>query len=162
VTLKARVVLAAMFVMLSGCTRSIGDPVPSMERVGLTRLEGGRIQILFAACTDERVTRLEVGLTDESFEELLEVVWAIESSDSRSNATAFTIGTTPNGFTERQRLIRPLSRDVALDVVVTSNQVGTIPFNSKADDVRSGEVLVNGDYIDAASFEENARSTCRR
>lgn len=159
--LRFRVALLALAAgaLSAGCW---GDDVPSLDHVGALRGDGGEVTVLFGACPGETVERVELKLTDEDFEEVVRVLWAI-AADGEGSDNAFIVGELPPGFREVTALDEPLKSSDSVQVVVTSSTRGTIPMSFAIDDLRDDEVLVRQDrYRSRAEFDDQIDEGCRR
>ena len=160
--LKKRVmclVLAASAIGV-GCW---GDEVPSLDQVGALRTEDGQVTILFGACPGETVQRVELRLTDDNFNEIVRVLWAVEADDAASTPNAFTVGQLPPGFREVTPLDERLKPDDHLQLVVTTSEQGTIPMSFDIDDLRTDDVLVRMDrYRSRDEFDSRVNQRCDR
>jgi hypothetical protein len=156
-----RFVLAAIVAIT--CTACwVGDQVPSLDRVGATRVHGEEVSILFAGCPGDGVDRVVLELTDDDFEETEQLLWEIEAvDDSAASARSFVVGDVPVGFREVTALDDPLQPGDHVHLAVTSRDVGTIPMSFVVDDVPQDEVLVRRTrYRALDDFGTQAAESC--
>ena len=138
-----------------------GDAVPALDQVGARRTDGGEVTILFGSCPGETVQGVAVNLTDDNYEEILGVLWAVEADGGASAEEVFTVGQTPPGFREVTALEDALERGDHVQVVVTSSEQGTVPMSFEIGDLRSDEVLVRSSaYRSRAEFDEGVSERC--
>lgn len=150
--------VTAVAIVSAGCW---SDAVPSRDQVGALRAEGDEVTILFGACPGEAVQRVAVNLTDDNYEEILRVLWAVEADGGVSAEEAFTVGRTPPGFVEVTALEETFERGDHVQVVVTSSEQGTVPMSFEIGDLRSDEVLVRSSaYRSRAEFEDGVSERC--
>lgn len=122
--LTATILAVTTVAISAGCW---GDDAPSLDQVGALRAGDDEVTILFGPCSGETVQAVAVKLTDDNYEEILGVLWAIEA-DGGSAEDAFTVGQTPPGFREVTVLEQALKPGDHVQLVVTSSDQGTIPM----------------------------------
>jgi hypothetical protein len=146
-------------VLGTGCW---GDEVPSLDQVGAMKTVDDEVAVLFGACPGEMVQRVELNLTDDKFEEIVRVLWAIEDDGDGSSEDVFLVGQLPTGFREITSLDRPLQSGDHVQVVVTSSESGAIPMSFTVDDLKTNEVLVRQNhYRSRVEFDDQVDDGCR-
>ena len=139
-----------------------GDDVPSLDQVGALQADSGEVTVLFGSCPGETVQRVELKLTDDDFEEIVRVLWAVEADDG-STEGAFMVGQVPPGFREVTALEEPLKPSDHVQLVVTRSVRGAVPMSFAVEDLRNNEVLVRQDsYRSRAEFDDQVDEGCGR
>lgn len=144
------------------CTGCWGDSLPYLDQVGATRSADGDVVVLFEGCPGDSVERVELSLTDDSYDEAVRVLWAIEADDPNALENAFRVGLVPQGFHEASPLHRALRPEDHVLLVVDSREGGTIPVNFRVGDVRQRDVLVleGRTYRRRVEFDAKALGDC--
>lgn len=149
-----------MLTRLSMCTLlvaflSVGCiPGEPNARIGVSKTETGKIEVVYDLCPGQSVTSALLIVPEDGFidYEKDDVLWKVESK-AASKRERFIVGDTPEGFAERVALEElPADRQIAAAVLGPDNLELTISFT--LGDLRVGNVLHFGRYVDATQFEE--------
>lgn len=154
---RGTAVLAAL-VLSAGC---VGDRLPDLDRLGVTRSENGEATIVFQPCNGEKVEKILVRRSDSNFETRGDIIWEIESGGGTGSALKVAIGDTPDGFSTVTQLTEEIRDDDPILVRVTTEGQGVIPMSLRLEQLRTGEILSRQDtYQTSAAFEKSAKDAC--
>lgn len=137
----------------------MGHSFPAYSRVGIMRAGDSDIAILFVACSEETVSRIELVRTDEHFTKSVGVLWAVEA-DRPASPSEVVVGRAPLDFHVVEALDEPLLPGDHVGLDVTTNRVGVIPIDFVIDELRSDVVLVDGEYVSLTEFKARAQVSC--
>lgn len=151
----------ATAVVALACVGCWGDRVPSLDRVGVVQTDRGELSILFYSCPGDRAEQVTLNLTDDNFEGTDRVLWKIQAHGTSTPANPFVVGEVPPGYEEVTPLEETLQPSDHVQVVVTSQKVGTIPMSFVVGDVAAEEVLVRSTrHRSPEDFVDEAAASC--
>lgn len=163
VLMSARAVVrgSAWFAMLVLSTSCVGDALPDLDRLGLTRSDRGEIEIKFRPCSGEQVESVVMRRTDSRFETNGEIVWEIKSDGTSSDVLTVPIGSAPAGFSTSTPLVEEISEEDPILIRVTTDRKGVIPMSVRPNQARAEEILTRRDtYQGLGEFEKAAQAAC--
>lgn len=159
IILKLGPAVIALMGLLPGCGW-YGDSIPELSRLAVSKQPDGGLTIHYVSCEHERVKRVMLGLSDESFSKDVDTLWRIDSA-SGSGISTYNVGMTPKGFEAVVSFRDGISSADPISAQVVSSRNGTIPFNLRAEDVPNRGVLQNGDKTQSLpEFKREAAATC--